>query len=393
MAISTHPAWPSAAGPASCPVWLGGGPGLADVEVEGVVEDGVVDLDATCRRFPEGIAVLAEAFRRELDADRLSICRVDQRDRTFEVVASAGASLLVTGTRLPLEMSSRMLVAAEGDAFRAVPLAGTPGFDRPVDEALLAAGFRTGAALPVRLGGVVIGAVTLSSYGRGAEQRAALAALRRVEPAVAERLPSAAPGEGPRVVLCHEDPLIGHGLARVAERTTRAATRVVSTLSEAGAALEAETPDVVICDDHIGGVRIDGFADALRPRDSSPPLLVVATHDTVENRAAAARAGVAGYVPRVDATRWLPIVISTLHGGRSLMAPRDAGLGPDETLTTREREVLGLMEQGPRMKQVALTLGISETTAKTHARNVFRKLGASSRAEAVREARRQGVLG
>ena len=59
----------------------------------------------------------------------------------------------------------------------------------------------------------------------------------------------------------------------------------------------------------------------------------------------------------------------------------------------RERELLELLDEGLRFKQVAIVLGISEATAKTHGRNLFRKLGASSRAEAVHLARESGLLG
>jgi DNA-binding CsgD family transcriptional regulator len=61
-------------------------------------------------------------------------------------------------------------------------------------------------------------------------------------------------------------------------------------------------------------------------------------------------------------------------------------------LSPRERELLDLLDAGLRFKQVALVLGISEATAKTHGRNLFRKLGASSRAEAVHLARESGLL-
>jgi DNA-binding CsgD family transcriptional regulator len=61
-------------------------------------------------------------------------------------------------------------------------------------------------------------------------------------------------------------------------------------------------------------------------------------------------------------------------------------------LTRREEDVLRLLELGLRFKQVALELGISEATAKGYARDLFRKLAVTSRAEAVFEARRLGVL-
>jgi DNA-binding NarL/FixJ family response regulator len=63
-----------------------------------------------------------------------------------------------------------------------------------------------------------------------------------------------------------------------------------------------------------------------------------------------------------------------------------------EALTRREHELLECLEEGLRFKQAARRLGISEATAKTHARHLFRKLGATSRAEAVHAARVRGLL-
>jgi DNA-binding CsgD family transcriptional regulator len=61
-------------------------------------------------------------------------------------------------------------------------------------------------------------------------------------------------------------------------------------------------------------------------------------------------------------------------------------------LTGRERQLLQSLEEGLRFKQIARRLGISEATAKTHARNLFRKLDATSRAEAVHAARERGLF-
>ena len=65
---------------------------------------------------------------------------------------------------------------------------------------------------------------------------------------------------------------------------------------------------------------------------------------------------------------------------------------PRPRLSPREAEVLGALEAGLRFKQVALALGISEATAKTHGRNLFRKLDVTSRAEAVHAARVLGLV-
>jgi len=61
-------------------------------------------------------------------------------------------------------------------------------------------------------------------------------------------------------------------------------------------------------------------------------------------------------------------------------------------LSPREREVLAALEEGLRFKQIALTLGISQATAKTHGRHLFRKLDVTSRAEAVHVARTLGLV-
>jgi DNA-binding NarL/FixJ family response regulator len=65
---------------------------------------------------------------------------------------------------------------------------------------------------------------------------------------------------------------------------------------------------------------------------------------------------------------------------------------PVDALTARERELLECLEEGLRFKQAAARLRISEATAKTHARHLFRKLDVTSRAEAVHAARVRGLL-
>jgi DNA-binding NarL/FixJ family response regulator len=56
---------------------------------------------------------------------------------------------------------------------------------------------------------------------------------------------------------------------------------------------------------------------------------------------------------------------------------------PLEILSPREFEVLGLISEGMRTKDIANALFISQSTTKVHVRNVLAKLGAHNRAEAV----------
>jgi DNA-binding CsgD family transcriptional regulator len=77
-------------------------------------------------------------------------------------------------------------------------------------------------------------------------------------------------------------------------------------------------------------------------------------------------------------------------GLAAVLWPED--VPPPPHLSPRERELLPLLEGGLRFKQIARELSISEPTAKGYARDLFRKLAVSSRAEAVFEARRQGLI-
>ena len=65
---------------------------------------------------------------------------------------------------------------------------------------------------------------------------------------------------------------------------------------------------------------------------------------------------------------------------------------PGGTLTARECEVLGLLALGCSNREIGARLYISETTAKFHVGNILRKLGSSSRAEAVYAATQLGVI-
>jgi DNA-binding NarL/FixJ family response regulator len=69
---------------------------------------------------------------------------------------------------------------------------------------------------------------------------------------------------------------------------------------------------------------------------------------------------------------------------------RDSIIGT--VLTNREQEILTLLADGLGNKQIAARLGISTNTVKTHLELLFEKLGVSSRAEAVANGVKRGLL-
>ena len=94
----------------------------------------------------------------------------------------------------------------------------------------------------------------------------------------------------------------------------------------------------------------------------------------------------------------LPVPSLTTSAGASTdgdAVHRHAGgedLLPLPPLTLREEEVLRLMSDGLRNKEIAAQLGISERTATFHVGNVLSKLGADGRVEAIHIARQRGLI-
>jgi two-component system nitrate/nitrite response regulator NarL len=115
-------------------------------------------------------------------------------------------------------------------------------------------------------------------------------------------------------------------------------------------------------------------------------------------------AGADGYVSKEASISELTTAIRGVHDGdawvdrrvllRWLRGDVSAGgasaAGEADTLTAREREILGLLASGGTNKEIARTLSISDKTVKTHLNNIFRKLGVTRRLQAVLYAVRHG---
>ena len=82
-----------------------------------------------------------------------------------------------------------------------------------------------------------------------------------------------------------------------------------------------------------------------------------------------------------------------LTSAAALTCPGREARGPRETLTRTEQEVLDLVASGHFNQEIATQLGIVVGTVKWHLHQIFAKLGARNRTEAVARARERGALG
>lgn len=161
-------------------------------------------------------------------------------------------------------------------------------------------------------------------------------------------------------------------------------------------------PDVLLVD-----VSRRGGIDALAEAASTTPearLLAIAVRNRDRDVLGCIEAGAVGYVLRGASVEELadavhravrdeplapPRVIATLMRRVAALSANGARAGVDD-LTTREREVIELIEQGLSNKEIAAQLSIAVTTVKNHVHSILEKLKVHRRGEAASLVRRTG---
>src|SRR5690606_30743889 len=112
----------------------------------------------------------------------------------------------------------------------------------------------------------------------------------------------------------------------------------------------------------------------------------------------AVEAGAAGYLLKDVSPATILSSLKEAAAGGMVLAPEmarrvvDGMRQPPPRLTTREQEVLMLLDTGASNREIARTLFVTEATVKTHLVHLFDKLSVESRAKAVTLARETGLI-
>jgi len=157
-----------------------------------------------------------------------------------------------------------------------------------------------------------------------------------------------------------------------------------------------QRPDITLMDLRLPGRSGTEALVAIRREFPKARVIMLTTSDGDAEIQLSLKAGAAAYVLKSMPKNDLLGVIRSVHtGGRHIpaeVATRLAEHLGEETLTSRELEVLRLIRDGHRNKQIADELTISETTVNFHIKNLVDKLQANDRTHAVTIALRRGIL-
>ena len=161
-------------------------------------------------------------------------------------------------------------------------------------------------------------------------------------------------------------------------------------------------PDVVLVDMVMPGM--DGVQTTQAIREQHPQVQVLALtsfHDR-ERVQQVMQAGATGFLVKGVSAGELAEAIRVAYAGQTVLSPEasQALIKPDEPqtalgqdLTQREQEVLALLVKGLSNAEIAQLLTITISTTKHHVSAIFRKLGVTSRTEAMALALEQGLNG
>ena len=205
----------------------------------------------------------------------------------------------------------------------------------------------------------------------------------------------------PRVILADDHVMVAQGLGRLIAE----AAELVAVVNDGRQLVEsarAHRPDIIVSDMMMPV--INGL-DAMRQLKADGLLarfIFLTIHGDARLAAQALRAGAAGYLLKQSAGEELLEALSTVMDGRTYLTPlitkdvlwtmSNAVDDSAPTLTPRQLEILRLIAQGKRMKEIAAELDLSVRTIEDHKAHLLRTLGVESTADLVKFAVRQGLV-
>jgi len=198
-------------------------------------------------------------------------------------------------------------------------------------------------------------------------------------------------------MIVEDHPVFREGLSLIlASQADMVVVAQTSTADEALQQYRQCRPDLVLMDQRLPGASGTEALIAIRNQFPQAKVIMLTTSSGDIEIQRALRAGASAYVLKSTPKNELLQIIREVAVGRRRIPSDVAGCVAEhlgqEDLTPRELEVLELIRDGNRNKQIADQLSISETTVNFHIKNIVDKLQANDRTHAVTIALRRGLL-
>ena len=207
-----------------------------------------------------------------------------------------------------------------------------------------------------------------------------------------------------RILIVDDHQLAREGLKAVLSDDGFEVVGEAASGEDAVALVERLKPDVVLMDVRLGA-GIDGLEATRRIAALGLPsrVIMLSLHDMPAYVREALAAGAGGYVLKDASTAELRGAVGQVMAGQSVIplglinaVMREGARDPRPSdllgsLTTREREVLGLVAEGRTNKEIARHLAVSPATIKAHVERIIAKLGVADRTQAAVLVTRAGL--
>ena len=212
-----------------------------------------------------------------------------------------------------------------------------------------------------------------------------------------------------KVLLAEDHTIVRKGLRSLLDKET--GIKVVGEAEdgrEAIAKAEELYPDVVVMDIAMPGLNGLEATRQIKKRFSDMKIIILTMHANEEYILQSLKAEASGYLVKKAAPAELISAINAVHKGHSFLSPSISRTVIDEyirrskeisegekgfeQLTVREREVLQLIAEGRKTREIAELLYISIKTVETHRAHIMNKLDIHSTAELTRYAIRKGII-
>ncbi len=209
-----------------------------------------------------------------------------------------------------------------------------------------------------------------------------------------------------RVVLIDDHPVVRQGLRSLLSQYADIQVVGESDGGPAAIGLVKELqPDVVLLDIRLVGSSGLDLARRLKRAYAPVRIVILTSHDDDSYLLEAAQAGVQGYLLKSVSAELLASAIRAVHAGEYRLSPNlvskmmeqlsvmsQAQVQAASGMSEQELQLLQLLADGASTQDMAHSLYLSERTVKRKVQDVLAKMGAGSRAQAVAEAFKRGLL-